>query len=85
MTIHVELDPKLESQLTAEAGARGMKVEQYAHLLLEDALAASGTTGSRSSQQEFRAFLDALASRSPNAPELLTETFSREMIYDEHD
>lgn len=36
------------------------------------------------SQEEFRAFLDALASKAPNVPQLRTETFSREMIYGEH-
>ena len=38
----------------------------------------------RASQEEFRAFLDALASKAPNVPQLRTETFSREMIYGEH-
>jgi hypothetical protein len=35
------------------------------------------------SQEEFRAFLYALASKAPNVPQLRTETFSREMIYAE--
>jgi hypothetical protein len=39
---------------------------------------------SRASQEEFRAFLDALASKAPNVPQLRSETFSREMIYGEH-
>jgi hypothetical protein len=40
---------------------------------------------SRASQEEFRAFLDALASKAPNVPHLHAETFSRAMIYGEHD
>jgi len=38
----------------------------------------------RTSQEEFRAFLDALASKAPNVPQLRSETFSREMVYGEH-
>jgi hypothetical protein len=32
---------------------------------------------SRASQEEFRRFLDALASKAPNVPELRAEKFSR--------
>jgi uncharacterized protein (DUF1778 family) len=37
------------------------------------------------SQQEFRAFLDALENPVPIAPELQAETFSRRFIYGDHD
>lgn len=84
MTIHVELNPEMERQLAAEAFARGMGLELYAQRLLQQAIAAKGSGRSRVSQEEFRAFLDALASKSPNVSGLRSESFSREMIYGDH-
>jgi len=40
MTIQVELNPEMESLLTAEAQARGMALESYAQRLLQDAMIA---------------------------------------------
>ncbi len=84
MTIRVELNPEMERQLAAEALARGIALEVYAQRLLREAIASRRKGRTRASEEEFRAFLDALASKAPNAPQLLTETFSREMIYGEH-
>jgi hypothetical protein len=84
MPIRVELNPEMERQLAAEASARGIALELYAQRLLQAAIASGGKGHARASQEEFRAFLDALASRAPNVPQLRTETFSREMIYSEH-
>jgi hypothetical protein len=85
MTIRVELDQEMEKQLAAEALARGIALELYAQRLLQEAMMASRGKGhSRASQEEFRVFLDALASNTPNVPQLRSETFSREMIYVEH-
>lgn len=84
MTIHVELSAEMEKQLAAEAGARGIGLEMYAQRLLQEAIASRSKGRARASQEEFRAFLDALASKAPNVPQLRTETFSREMIYGEH-
>jgi hypothetical protein len=84
MTIHVELNPEMEKQLTAEASARGIALELYAQRLLQEAIEAKRETRSRASVEELRASLDALASKAPSAPQLRSETFSREMIYGEH-
>jgi len=84
MTIRVELNPEMERLLAAEALARGIALEVYAQGLLRDAIASRRKGRTRASQEEFRAFLDALASKAPNVPQLRTETFSREMIYGEH-
>jgi hypothetical protein len=84
MTIRVELNPEMERQLAAEALARGIALELYAQRLLQGAIASRSKGHRRASQEEFRAFLDALASKAPNVPHLRTETFSREMIYGEH-
>jgi hypothetical protein len=84
MTIRVELNPEMERQLAAEALARGIALEVYAQRLLREAIASRSKGHTRASQEEFRAFLDALASKAPNVPQLRTETFSREIIYGEH-
>jgi hypothetical protein len=84
MTILIELNPEMEKQLTAEASACGIALELYAQRLLQEAIASRGKEHARATQEEFRAFLDALASKAPNVPQLRTETFSREMIYGEH-
>jgi hypothetical protein len=84
MTIHVELSAEMEKQLAAEALARGIELEMYAQRLLQEAIASRSKGRTRASQEEFRAFLDALASKAPNVPQLRSETFSREMIYGEH-
>ncbi len=85
MTIHVELNPEMEIQLAAEAKVRGMAMEQYAQSLLQEAITSRVREPSRASQAEFRAFLDALASKAPNVPHLRSEKFSRETIYGERD
>jgi hypothetical protein len=84
MTIRVELNPEMERQLAAEALTCGIALELYAQRLLPDAMATRGKGRSRLSQEEFRAFLDALASKAPNVPRLRSETFSHEVIYGEH-
>jgi hypothetical protein len=84
ITIHVEHNPEMERQLTAEALARGLALELYAQRFLQEAIASRGKGHARASQEEFRAFLNALASKAPNVPQLRTNPFSREMIYAEH-
>ncbi len=84
MTIRVELNPEMERQLAAEALGRGVAREVYAQRLLREAIASRSKGHRRASQEEFRAFLDALASKASNLPQLRKETFPREMIYGEH-
>jgi hypothetical protein len=85
MTIKVELNPEMEARLAAEAWAIGIALEEYAQRLLQQAIDSTPRPRSRASQDEFRRFLDALASKAPSVPQLRAETFSREMIYWEHD
>jgi hypothetical protein len=85
VTIKIELNPEIEARLAAEAQAQGLELEEYALRLLQEAISSTRRRRSRASQQEFRGFLDALASKAPNVPQLRAETFSREMIYGEHD
>ena len=85
MTIKIELNPEIEAQLAAEAQAHGLQLEEYARRLLQEAIGCMQTQRSRASQEEFRGFLDALAGKAPNVPQLRAETFSRGMIYGQHD
>jgi hypothetical protein len=85
MAIQVKLNPEMEARLAAEARASGIALEEYARQLLQEAIDSRPKRGFRASQDEFRSFLDAMASKAPNVPQLRTETFSREMIYGEHD
>lgn len=84
MTIHVELKPEMEGQLTAQARARGMELEDYARNLLENALLSSADRTKRAGQEEFRAFLDDLARDTSDVPQLHSQTFSRDAIYGDH-
>jgi HicB family len=85
MTIQVKLNPEMEAKLAAEAQASGIALEEYAQQLLQEAIDSRTRRRSRASQDEFRSFLDAMASKAPNVPQLRAEVFSREMIYGEHD
>ncbi len=85
MTIKVELNPEMEARLAAEARAFGIAVEEYAQRLLQQAIGSPLQPRSRASQDEFRCFLDALASKAPDITQLRADTFSRQMIYGEHD
>jgi hypothetical protein len=85
MTIKVELNPEMEARLAAEARAFGIALEEYAQRLLQQAIDSTPRLRSRANQDEFRKFLDAMASKAPNIPQLRAETFSRQMIYEEHD
>ncbi len=85
MAIKVELNPEMEARLAAEARAFGIALEEYAQRLLEQAIASTPQPRSRASQDQFRSFLDALACKAPDVSQLRADTFSREMIYGEHD
>jgi hypothetical protein len=85
MTLHVELKPQMEEELAAAAEANGMTIESYARQLLQEALASHPASRSRASREEFRRFLQELATDARSIPQLRAETFSRETIYGEHD
>ena len=85
MTIKIELGPETQARLAAAAEAHGLALEEYAKRLLQEAIGSTRRGRSRASQEEFRRFLDALARKAPNVPQLRAETFSRGMIYGEHD
>ena len=86
MTIQIELRPEIEARLASEAQARGVEVRTYIERLLEEAV-KSGTTASPRlrTPEEIQAWLDELAQFSDKIPAMPGETFTRAMIYQDHD
>ena len=84
MRIRVKLSSDMKNQLAAEAKERGVKLEHYVQRLLSETVSPKAGKRSRASQDEFRAFLDALANKAPDVPHLRAEKFSRETIYRDH-
>ena len=85
--MNVKLTPH-SKQLLREYLARGPyhtpeEVIEHALELLE-ATEGPSQLQARSNQEQFRAFLDALAKGSENIPTLPSSAFSRESIYQDH-
>jgi hypothetical protein len=85
MTIMIEVDQDTEAQLLEKARARGMELERYAALVLRAATATQPGPEHRPTQEEFRAFLDAMAHHAPLAAPFDDQSWSRAVIYGEHD
>jgi hypothetical protein len=85
VVLTVELSPEAEARLVVEARALGLGVATYAAMLLEDAASQPATPQPRRTPEEIRAWLNELAQFSNNIPPMPGETFSREMIYQDHD
>jgi hypothetical protein len=83
MTIHVELNPEIAAQLAAEASAQGLPLEKVAERLLQEALASRSVLQGMLSLDKFHAMLKSLASGSEALPNLPTETFTRESLYED--
>ena len=85
MTLKIELGREMEEVLGHRARLQGVPVEDYALQVLQQAVGIEKPSRPRATQEEFRAFLDALARGGPKDAPANTSTFSREMIYDDHD
>jgi hypothetical protein len=85
MTLIIEVDQTTETQLVEKARQKGMELERYAASVLQAATAEKPNLEPRPSQDEFRAFLDAMASHAPSAVGFDDQNWSRAMIYGEHD
>jgi hypothetical protein len=83
MNIRVELSPEMEARLNAEARAKGLPVERLEEQLLKSALTIKPTPTGRLSIEEFHRMLEGIAEGSEKLPELPTERFSREYIYED--
>ena len=84
MTLTIEIKPEVEAALAARAESQGVDVASYAASLVEEAVAPDLPRPKRS-REEVRAWLDSLAQFSDQMGDHLdNETFSREMIYQDH-
>jgi hypothetical protein len=86
MTLTLEITPEMERELAREAEIRGIAVPALASGSLEDAVVRRGApTSTVRSPLQVRAWIDSLAEFSDRIPAMETETFSREMLYQDHD
>jgi hypothetical protein len=88
MTLTLEISPEVQRELAREAEVRGVAVPALAASLLEEAVARPVATTPAPAQRsalQIRAWLDSLAEFSDQIPALPGETFSRSMIYHDHD
>ncbi len=88
MTIQIELQPEAEARLNAEARERGLPLNRYLELKLNDggaSVARPARSARDMSPEERKAWLDGLARRSDHMPILPPEAFSRESFYEDHD
>jgi hypothetical protein len=85
MTITLELPEASARQLASQAEAQGLSLSSYLAALVENALPSSLPTPKRLSDGEFRTALDSIAQFAHKIPAMPNETFSRQMIYQDHD
>ncbi len=86
MTIHLELRPEIEARLASEAQARGVEIRTYVETLIEEAVAIKTPATPRpKTPEEIQAWLDDMAQFSDKIPSMPGETFTRAMIYQDHD
>jgi hypothetical protein len=88
MTLTLEISPQVERELAREAEARGIAVPELAVRLLEEAVVQPlSTTPAQEhrSPLQIRGWLDSLTEFSDQIPALPGDTFSRDMIYRDHD
>jgi hypothetical protein len=83
MTVKLDLKPDVEANLTAQARARGVALNDYLNSVIED-LARSGAAGTLA-HRNLQATLDAMAEAGRGHPHLSDYAISRESIYSDHD
>lgn len=83
MSIQLELNPELMERLAAEAQARGIGLEEYAGLLLREAIATHSEPQGSLSIEDLHVMLYEIAEGSDKLPKVPTLAFTRESLYDE--
>ena len=85
MAIQINLPPEKEDLLKHEAGRRGIEMEDYARHMIEESLPQGSSEVSLSRKDEER-YLNELAELGASlVRSIYEETYSRDMIYAEHD
>jgi hypothetical protein len=87
MTLELALKPETERTLRAAAEARQVPVEDYLVSLVESALDSSVVPARHPSHsvENFRESMRKLSEISGPIPDHPGQTWSREVIYDDHD
>jgi len=86
MTIQIELGQEMKEVLESRARLQGLPVGDYALQVLQQALESQPKSEERkrATQEEFRAFLDAMAISTEGTRLLAHENYDREFIYGDH-
>jgi hypothetical protein len=87
VTVTIEIPPEVHRELVREAEIRGVTVPALAARLLEEAVSMPSATRVPAERSPLRisAWIDSLAEFSDQIPPMSGETFSRGMIYRDHD
>ena len=87
MTLQLELKPETERSLRAAAEAHQVPVEDYLLSLVESSLhpAIIPARSPSKTPEEFDRSLRRLSASSQSVPDHPGQTWSREVIYDDHD
>lgn len=82
MKMHLDLNPAFVERLSAEAKARGFGLEEYAEILLQDAIATHSEPQGILSVGELHAMLHEIAEGADKLPKMPTSAFTRADFYD---
>ena len=83
MAFFIQLKPELEQSLAAQARPRGLSIEQYIQILLEQQLASRSEP--EITLEQFEAALDAVAVHIHKSTHLPLVALTSESIYKDHD
>jgi hypothetical protein len=86
MTLTLDITPEMQRELAREAEIRGIAVATLATSILKDAVVHRGASMSAGrSALQVRAWIDSLAEFTDRIPAMEGETFSRGVLYQDHD
>ena len=83
MSIMIKIGPEAEAELARQAAAHGLRLEDYAATLLEEAVHSGAAR--RLTTDQLERTLEELAQFSARIPLLPAEAFRREGLYPDHD
>jgi len=83
MSSILEIQSDIAEQIATQAKARGVSIDEYLRLLLEEQAAKAESQVPLSPQEKARLWREWAASHDPNTPLLSDEAISRETIYEE--
>ena len=79
----LEVQPDIAAKITAQAAERGVSVDAYLRLLVEEREKQAAPQKTLSPHEKARLWREWAASHNPNTPLLSDEAISRESIYEE--